>query len=352
MDRSNTSATMINMFPYPVFRVNDGIITEVNLYAKGRFIEEGTAVEQLLPEHYYAYQRFRKGCLSLTLDIQGISAIATVVRTDDGDFFHLRDDHTNAQFRTMSLAAQQLRQPLTDLNLSAEKLIALSRKNADAAAELRRNMLQMQRLLSNMDQVEAYATGRLNHLEIVNIRPIWERLFTRAQELTDAADRTLEYSYPQEDILCPIDKGLLERAFYNLLSNAIKGSPEKGKIKVRVTAAKERLQLTIENTDNGMGQNAENIFFRYMRDTQIEDGRRGMGLGIPLVQFIAAAHGGTLLMDRPRKHGIRFTFTISTKKKPGDILRSPVMEIDRYGGMDRGLVELSDVLPAALYKKK
>ena len=63
MDRSNTSATMINMFPYPVFRVNDGIITEVNLYAKGRFIEEGTAVEQLLPEHYYAYQRFRKGCL-------------------------------------------------------------------------------------------------------------------------------------------------------------------------------------------------------------------------------------------------------------------------------------------------
>ena len=150
-------------------------------------------------------------------------------------------------------------------------------------------------------------------------------------------------------IYCPADLEILKKAIYNLISNAIKGSPQKGTINIAVESVGEKIRFSIQNADNGLGAEAD-LFSRYLRSPQIEDGRHGIGLGLTIAQLAASTHNGVLLMDRPKSGSIRFTLTISTRRQDGDLVRSPIMQIDFGGGLKTSLVELSDVLPVSAFE--
>jgi hypothetical protein len=69
-----------------------------------------------------------------------------------------------------------------------------------------------------------------------------------------------------------------------------------------------------------------------------------------IVRSVAAAHGGTVLIEHPDDAGLKITMTISLVQPSDNILRSPVkLPIDYAGGHDHCLLELSDVLPDKLF---
>ena len=351
MENSNHASSVLNMFPYPAFSVKDGKILEANFSAQNTQLTAGMPITDLIFEHLHFYEAFTRGCLSLTLYPNGTPCVAAVMRTADYDIFHLRNEISSDRLQGMEQAAQQLRDPLNEILLVANKLIAKTEKEKKQAALLVHNVQKMQRVTNNISAAMQSITGHLYDIQLHDATALLNELFEEAAQYVSQADRNLIYNGPTEDILCPIDEEIFTKAIYGLLSNAIKGSSEKDDIVVSVSVADGYLHICIENPDNGMGQSLESQFFRSTRDIQIEDCRHGLGLGIPIAQAAVSAHGGILQLDRTNNK-VRVKLAISMKVKDGGILRSSIMRINYGNSFNRALLELADVLPTTAYRKE
>ncbi len=86
------------------------------------------------------------------------------------------------------------------------------------------------------------------------------------------------------------DATRLRQAFDNLLRNAIEAQPDGGMI--QIVARRNGRELTLDFTDAGPGVPPERRahLFEFGKTTK----RGGSGMGLPLSQLIAEAHGGSL----------------------------------------------------------
>jgi signal transduction histidine kinase len=112
------------------------------------------------------------------------------------------------------------------------------------------------------------------------------------------------------------DRRLLERSIDELIDNAVKFSPEGGVVTVRteLVGAGDGRAVEISVSDEGIGI-APSDFDRIFSDFSQIDGsatRRygGLGLGLPFVQRVVAAHGGTLRATSEPGHGSTFTMEL------------------------------------------
>ena len=95
-----------------------------------------------------------------------------------------------------------------------------------------------------------------------------------------------------DDLLVWADEELLRIVLANLLTNAFEASGPSGTI--RVVAARLAAGTSLLVSDDGPGLAIEDRAraFELLRTTK----RRGSGLGLPLCQRIAVAHGGSLAL--------------------------------------------------------
>jgi signal transduction histidine kinase len=103
------------------------------------------------------------------------------------------------------------------------------------------------------------------------------------------------------------DATRLRQSFDNLLRNAMEAQPNGGKI--HVVARKDGNHLTIDISDSGPGVPRERRaeLFEFGKTTK----PGGSGIGLPLSQLIAEAHGGSLdYEDRNGAAGATFRFTL------------------------------------------
>ena len=131
------------------------------------------------------------------------------------------------------------------------------------------------------------------------------------------------------------DRRLLERAVDELVDNAVKFSPEGGAVTVRteLIGAGDGRAVEIAVSDEGIGI-APSDFDRIFTDFSQIDGsatRRygGLGLGLPFVQRVVAAHGGSL--DATSEPGRGSTF----------VIRLPITAGARGNGSVPGQSEMS-----------
>jgi heavy metal sensor kinase len=92
------------------------------------------------------------------------------------------------------------------------------------------------------------------------------------------------------------DESRIKQVLVNLLDNSIKYTPEGGCITTSISAEGGDAVLTVK--DNGIGIPAESLphlFERFYRAERARSRRvAGVGLGLPIVQAICRAHGGTI----------------------------------------------------------
>ena len=351
MNNPNKTTELLDMFQHPVFCVKDGLVTDRNNSQVLCELNPGTPVVDLLPHSTEEYTAFTGGCLSITVVINHIDYIATVLRTNDGDLFHLQSLEESPELRIMSLAAQQLRNPLSEVMTAAETLFATQDiADRQQVGLINRGLSRLLREIGNMGAVSSYRAGRLYGKETKNIVSVINEIIEKAQALCNSTTQRLCYTPMTQQIYCPTDTEMLERAIYNLLSNAIKFSPADSIVNVRLTEGTDKLLLSVESQVTDADLTRGNLFMRYVRDASVEDGRYGLGLGIPITQCAAAAHNGALLMDYPAEDTVRFTMTLSTLSGRGPALSSPFPAFDYMGGLDHALVELSDILPSSAFE--
>jgi len=125
-----------------------------------------------------------------------------------------------------------------------------------------------------------------------------------------------------DDGLPPVtlDRSKIADALLNLLMNAIKFSPDGETIGVNVCQP-DAGNVRFEVIDRGVGvseTDKPHIFEMYFSTLDMlhhssgsyEFGKRGLGLGLPIVKHFAELHGGTAGFESSEGNGSRFFFTI------------------------------------------
>lgn len=254
----------------------------------------------------------------------------------------------------MALAARELREPLSNIMITANNLFPMAAKQEDPyakdqAARLNRGLIQMMRILSNMADANRYA--HTSRQETLDIRGELAEIFEKADAMMAHTGIRLTYEGPSEPIYSLGDREQLERAVLNILSNAIKFTPKDGHIEASLTRRGNLLRLSIQDTGEGIEEGIRaHLFHRYLRQLTLEDSRFGIGLGMVLIRSAAANHGGTVLIDRCEGKGTRITMTMAIRQNKDAVLRSPITLVDYAGGHDHTLLELADCLPLSAFE--
>ena len=103
----------------------------------------------------------------------------------------------------------------------------------------------------------------------------------------------------------------LIRLFINLLENSIRYGKKGGTVRVSLKREGSYIKGCVE--DDGCGIKKEDlphIWERfYQADTvRTKDGKKGFGLGLPMVQWIVKVHHGRIQVESSTMEGTKFTF--------------------------------------------
>lgn len=329
---------LLSLSDRPAFCAEDGTIIAANDAAQARQIRPGEPVEPLLASGAEALSEFHQGFLCLTLALPGQQVPATVTALGSRRLFTLEPGDTQTDFRLLSLASQELREPLSDVMALVDALQA----DPEQVAGISRGLHRLLRLISNMTP---HPTPRL---ELMDVGELLRELWDKTLPACESRDIRFRFTPSPLPVYSCVDGALLNRAIYNLLSNAIKFS-RGGAIELQLSQGRRFFQISLRDSGSSLPDLDKDPFARFLREPGTGDPRCGMGLGMRMVHDAAMLHGGTVLMDSPPEGGVRVTLSLPLRQNLTN-LRSPRLQIPYTGGRDPMLVELSDVLPTDFYK--
>lgn len=354
MEQDKAKAELLAHFIEPAFYVKEGTITCSNLAAQALLLTPGTQITDLITAGLDEYKDFTQGCLYLTMKIQDQLYSATVTAEKDSHLFITQNASDDASLQAYSLAARELRTPLSGIMMATQKYFKQLSENNDPivqkqAAYINQNLYRMLRIVSNMSDAGRYANSVDVHFEYTNISAALQEMLSLIQSTCGESGYNFNFICPQEPVYGPIDREKLERGVYNLISNALKFADASSCVEVIVSHNEKRLYVTVK--DNGKGIPAairDTIYHRYRRSPGIEDPIHGIGLGMVLARSVASIHSGALLMEVSPSRGAMITMSISLTRRELS-LRSPYTRIDYAGEHNHCLIELSDCLSAEQY---
>jgi signal transduction histidine kinase len=210
--------------------------------------------------------------------------------------------------------AHEVRTPLNALAVHLEVL-----KNSFGAGDGADNRPKrsIAALDSSIRQVDRLVRDFTNYSSPVTME---RKQFDAAEVLTASLDAvraqcvsqkiTLSTAAPPGPWKMQGDAARLRQSFDNLLRNAIEAQPNGGSI--RVVARSDGQQLSIDISDGGPGIPPErrNELFEFGKTTKVG----GSGIGLPLSQLIAEAHGGSLAYQENNGNGALFRLSLPLEK--------------------------------------
>ena len=102
----------------------------------------------------------------------------------------------------------------------------------------------------------------------------------------------------------------VERVLLNLVTNALRHTPSDGSVAVRVESLANEVQVSVEDTGEGLGDEAQaRMFERFWRSDRARS-TRGAGLGLAIARGLVEAQGGRIWAENRPGGGARISFTL------------------------------------------
>ncbi len=337
----------------PAFTVEGTKITAANTAAQCRQFTVGTDIGEMLGAGSEQYSIMTDGQLSFVLQMCDISYDTTVIRQGQDTLLVLSSEYEQPELKALSLAAQNLREPLSNAMINADQVLPNAAIQADPVLykqllQINRSLHQLQRAISNMADSAKYQRIGAVAMELRDVTQIIAEILEKASALLSDSGIKLSYTLPNEAVYTLVNEEMLERGLLNLISNAAKecdGEP----IGITVGKTDKNVCITVSNACSDTTD--INLFNRYLRQPELENGKHGIGLGLSIVRGAAYTHKGTVLTERSGNI-LRVTMTLGIQRSSDTILRTPIsLPFDYAGGRDHALIELSDVLAEDVYKQ-
>jgi PAS domain S-box-containing protein len=207
--------------------------------------------------------------------------------------------------RLVRMLAHEVRNPLTNVNLSAEQLeMELTDEDQKFYTQIiKRNCTRINDLISQLLQPSGS-----EDIELVNnsVHSVLDQAIAAALDRVQLKRIQIAKQFAEEELGLPLDPVSLEMAFLNLITNAIEAMEEERGI-LRITTKTQGDTIQVIFTDNGSGiseDDMEKIFEPYFTGKN-----NGMGIGLSTTMSIIHAHHGRI--DVQSELGTGTTFTIS-----------------------------------------
>ena len=214
-------------------------------------------------------------------------------------------------------AAHELRTPLAAINAQAHALtIASSAEQRTAALQALQGGVE--RAADVLEQLLTLA--RLDHtvtlgpqapaLHRTDLAALLRDTLAMQASRTALSQHTLDLDAPTE-LWAPADAPALAAALDNLVDNALRYTPPGSQVRVRLAAEPHQALIAVEDSGPGIAaQDRVRVFQRFERGPH-SDGISGCGLGLAIVERVAAAHHGSVTLDAsPALGGARFCIRI------------------------------------------
>jgi signal transduction histidine kinase len=102
----------------------------------------------------------------------------------------------------------------------------------------------------------------------------------------------------------------VERVLMNLLTNALRHTPSDGSVAVRVEAFPDEVQVAVEDTGEGLDDEARTRMFERFWRADRSRTSRGTGLGLAIARGLIEAQGGRIWAENREGGGARVCFTL------------------------------------------
>jgi two-component system sensor histidine kinase KdpD len=212
--------------------------------------------------------------------------------------------------------SHDLRTPLSTIAVTASTLLDEA-TNTDEAA--RREGLQtvvhesrrLGRQVENLLEMARLDSG------VIRANAEWEAV----EELIEASLARLQRELEGRTIHVQIDKDvpplwvageLMEKVFVNLLENAARYARLDSVIEITGVNCGEHVEIVVTDDGPGLPAGAEaKVFEKYFRGPlAVDDGQRGIGLGLAICRSIIEAHGGLICAANRPSGGAMFTISL------------------------------------------
>ncbi|MCE7064412.1 ATP-binding protein [Dyadobacter sp. CY326] len=212
--------------------------------------------------------------------------------------------------RLVRMLAHEVRNPLTNVNLSAEQLeMELVDEDQKFYTQIiKRNCNRINDLISQLLQPSTSADIELVESSMHSVL---------SQAIGSALDRVqlkriqIVNQFAEEELSLPLDSVSLQMAFLNIITNAIEAMEEdKGILRITTKSQGESIQVIF--ADNGSGiseEHMDKIFEPYFTGKN-----NGMGIGLSTTMSIIHAHHGRIDVQSELGSGTTFTITFQNGK--------------------------------------
>ena len=204
--------------------------------------------------------------------------------------------------------AHEINNPLTPIQLSAERIIKTLKKNDGNATgvieEGARTIIQETRAIKSMvDEFSNFARMPKVQLKSCDLRALIEEMVSLYHGIYAQVDVRAELVDGLPDSIS-LDPEQMKRVLINIFDNAIEAMNNKGRITVRAVYEKPRQRVQITVSDTGPGVPAEDrtrLFLPYFSTK-----KKGTGLGLAIVSQIIREHNGSIQVEDNQPTGAKF----------------------------------------------
>ena len=247
----------------------------------------------------------------------GGKRIFTVILRDISAQKRLEEDLRRAlQSRddVMGIVAHDLRNPLGSILMQAgllgHRLRDAERETRKPVDAIERAAIRMNRLIEDLLDVSRIEAGRLPlQFERLRARQLVFDAMESQMPLAKSASVDLQSRLAQDLPDVAVDRDRLQRVFENLIGNALKFTKPGGCITVGAAPRNGDVLFWVGDTGSGIDPDElPHLFDWFWQGRQA--GRRGAGLGLPIVKGIVEAHRGRIWVESTVGRGSTFFFAI------------------------------------------
>ncbi len=255
----------------------------------------------------------------------GEGEVTTIVVTMDDITPLLSAQKTAAWADVARRLAHEIKNPLTPIQLSAERLQRKYSKQLDAESrdlfvDLTKTIIQqtedMRSMLNEFSDFARMPAAKMAPHKLMDI--VKQAVFLEESAQGDIAFE-LDVDAPAAEAMVVCDRAHLNQTLTNILENAINSIKERvgdnlmpGKVKIVVKMSQDdTLLVTVQ--DNGKGIPAD-VDIDQLFDPYVTTRQKGTGLGLAIVRRVIEEHGGQVRLLRCAE-GARVEITLPVKQE-------------------------------------